>query len=119
VPVLLVDECVSLQTVNLLQSLGFAVERIQDVAQPSLEDEKVFKIAQDRKAVLITYDRGFGNIRRYPPQYHNGVIVLKVYSSQSLYRCNRVLEELLKVESEFKETLFIVDESKYRKRKVR
>ena len=66
-PVFLIDECVSLQTVNMVRSLGFAVERIQNVAQPSLEDEKVFKIAQDKKAVLITYDRGFANIRRYPP----------------------------------------------------
>jgi predicted nuclease of predicted toxin-antitoxin system len=114
-----VDECVSRQTLNLLKSLGFRVERIQDLAGPGIEDQEVFKIAQEKKAVLLTYDRGFGNIRRYPPQYHNGVVVLKAYSSKSLQRCHKVLEKLLKREGDFKGTLFIVDENKYRKRKSR
>ena len=31
-----VDECVSRQTLNLLKSLGFRVERIQDLAGPGI-----------------------------------------------------------------------------------
>jgi hypothetical protein len=42
-----VDGCVSRQTLNLLKSLGFTVERIQDLAGPGIEDQEVFRIAQE------------------------------------------------------------------------
>ena len=44
-----VDECVSRQTLKLLKSLGFRVERIQDLAGPGIEDQEVFKIAQEKR----------------------------------------------------------------------
>ena len=118
-PIFLADECVSWQTVELLRTLGLTVERTQDIAGFGIEDAKVSEIAREKKAVLLTYDRGFGNIRKYPLQDHSGIVILKVYSSRSLQRCHEVLQELLKVESDFKGTLFIVDEDRYRKRKAR
>ncbi len=44
-----VDECVSRQTLNLLKSLGFTVERIHDLAGPGIENQEVFKIAQEKR----------------------------------------------------------------------
>jgi hypothetical protein len=32
------------------------VERIQDLAGPGIEDQEVFKIAQEKKAILLTYE---------------------------------------------------------------
>jgi hypothetical protein len=42
---------------------------------------------------------------------------LRSYDISSLQKCHGVLGRLLRVESEFKNTLFIVNENKYRKRK--
>lgn len=116
-PTFLVDECVSLQTTLLLRALGFHTESIHALGLRGMADSEVFKIAQEGKAILLTYDRGFGNIRKYPPRSHNGIIVLRAYDSRSLRGCHRVLEKLLKLESEFKGALFIVDQNKYRKRR--
>ncbi len=116
-PTFLVDECVSLQTARFIESLGLSVGSVYDLGRSGVSDSEIFKIAQDEKFVLVTYDRGFGDVRIYPPHSHNGIIILRVYDSKSLQKCHEVLKKLLKEESEFKGTLFVVDESKYRKRK--
>ena len=71
--------------------------------------EEVLKLAQEKKLTLVTYDRGFGDLARYGARSHSGVIVIKARDSDSLWRCHRVLETLLKTEKEFEQTLFIGD----------
>ena len=73
----LADECTFFQTVQLIKKLGFDVERIQDLGMTGARDSDVFAKVQEKKAILITNDRGFGDIRTYPPSSHYGVIVLK------------------------------------------
>lgn len=113
----LTDECVSLQTVQLIRSLGFHAEDLRELGHGGLNDEEVFKIAQEKQAVLITYDKEFGNIRKFAPSFHNGVIVIKVFNVRSMERCHKVLARLFNTEKEFKGTLFVVNQNKYRKRK--
>lgn len=115
-PAFLIDECVSLQTTQLIKSLGFPVEIIQELGKCGIKDEEVFKIAQQRKSTLVTYDGGFGDITRYRPYSHNGIIVIKTHGSKSLEQCHMVLEKLLEAETEFQGTLVVVDRNKYRKR---
>ena len=67
--------------------------------------------------VLITYDLGFGNIFKYLPSSHHGVIVMRVSDLTSIIKGNRVLKALLNREKSFEKTLFIVNSIKYRKRK--
>jgi predicted nuclease of predicted toxin-antitoxin system len=112
----LVDECVSSQTIQLIKSLGFPVESLQQLGKYGMTDEEVLKLARERKSTLVTYDRGFGDIAKYRPYAHAGIIVVRAHDSKSLERCHRVLEKLLKTETEFENTLFIVDRNKYRKR---
>jgi len=114
--VFLVDECVSNQTVIFLEKLGCNVTKVQNIGLEGKEDEIILKYAQERNLTLVTYDRGFGNIRKYPPSTHSGIIIIKVYNLTSLENCHKVLEKLLEKEKRFKETLFVVDEKKYRKR---
>lgn len=116
-PVFLMDECISLRTVWLFKSLGLPFKTVRDIALSGKSDSAVFKTAQDMQLVLVTLDRGFGDVRGYPPQLHHGIIVIRSYDTNSLQRCHGVLERLLQVENEFKNTLFIVNENKYRKRK--
>jgi len=113
----LIDECVSNQTVIFLQKIGYNVDKVQNLGLKEAEDKTIFKHAQKRKATLVTYDRGFGDIRRYPPSTHNGIIVIRAYDLKSIKKCHEVLKSLLEKEREFERTLFVVDERKYRKRK--
>ena len=73
----LADECTFVQTALLMRKLGFDVKRIQQLGMTGAEDDKVFEKAQELKVVLVTNDKGFGDIRQYPPSSHYGMIVLK------------------------------------------
>jgi predicted nuclease of predicted toxin-antitoxin system len=61
----LVDECVSSQTIQLIKSLGFSVESLQEFGKCGAKDEEVLRLAQERKSILVTYDVGFGDITKY------------------------------------------------------
>lgn len=115
-PLFLIDECVSKQTTFVIEKLGYSVYEAESVGLRGAKDDVIFKIAQEKKAVLVTYDKGFGDIREYPPSDHNGIILIRVHDFISLKKCNEVLEILLKMEEKFKGTLFVVDGEKYRKR---
>jgi len=46
-------------------------------------DADVLAAATHDKRLLITLDRGFGDIRAYPPGTHAGVVVLRVESQDA------------------------------------
>jgi len=111
------DENVFMTTVRLLRDLGLNVQRAQELSLTGSDDLTIFRKAQELKAVLVTNDRGFGDVRVYPPSSHHGVILLKMEPDpQKVEAVHRVLRELLRRESRFDRCLFIVDASKYRKR---
>ena len=113
----LIDECVSKQTKILIEQLGFNIESLMNLGLKGAKDKEIFDAANKNKMVLVTNDKGFGDIRRYQPSSHNGVIIIKAYDLRSLSNCHSVLNVLMATEREFKGTLFIVNEKKYRKRK--
>lgn len=115
-PAFLIDECVSFQTTQLIKSLGFHAESIRQLGKRGIKDEEVFKVAQERESTLVTYDRGFGSITKYPLYSHHGIIIIRAFDSESLEQCHMVMEKLLKAETEFEGALFVVGRNKYRKR---
>lgn len=113
----LADECTFTQTVRLMRENGCDVERIQNLGLSGSPDAVVFQTAKERSAVLVTTDRGFGDVRAYPPSSHHGMIILKVSPDLEQVRAvHRTLRMLLDTEDTFKGTLFIADAQKYRKR---
>ncbi len=114
----LADECTFVQTVLLMRNLGFDVCRIQELGMMGAEDKKVFEKAQNLNAVLVTNDKGFGDIREYPPSSHCGIIVLKMAPDPACVReVHESLKQLLKKEDQFEGALFVVDTQKYRVRR--
>ena len=114
----LADECTFTRTVRRMRDLGCAVNRVQDLEMAGASDAAVFRKAQENEAVLVTTDRGFGDVRAYPPSSHRGIIVLKVTTEpEQIQAVHRTLRHLLETEEAFEGTLFIVDAHKYRKRK--
>lgn len=111
------DECVFACTVRLMRDLGLEVHRAQDLGLRGAKDREIFLEAQRREAVLVTNDRGFGDVRLYPPSSHFGIIVLKMEPDpEKVEAVHRVLKHMLQREKGFKGCLFVVDEHKYRKR---
>ncbi|MCS4223260.1 DUF5615 family PIN-like protein [Salinibacter ruber] len=113
----LADECTFTKTVRRMEEAGCDVTRIQDLGLSGASDAKVLQKAKALGAVLVTTDRGFGDIRTYPPSSHHGIILLKVIPDPEQVRAvHRTLETLLTSETSFEGSLFVVDAQKYRKR---
>ena len=76
----LADECTFTKTVRRMEEAGCDVTRIQDLGLSGASDAKVLQKAKALGAVLVTTDRGFGDIWTYPPSSHHGIILLKARS---------------------------------------
>jgi len=73
---LLIDHCVSKRTSDFLVSIGHEVTLLKELGLETLDDPEILELAATRDEVLITEDRGFGNVVKYPPSSHQGAIVL-------------------------------------------
>ncbi|WP_448600981.1 DUF5615 family PIN-like protein [Thermoflexus hugenholtzii] len=66
----LVDEDMPRSTAIALREAGYEVEDVRDVSLRGSTDEEILAYARAREAVLITADKGFTNILRFPPRTH-------------------------------------------------
>lgn len=65
--------------VKALRSLGHNVLDIKEQGFERFSDAEIFTLAQGEKRILISMDKDFSNIIRYPPGTHHGIIVVKLY----------------------------------------
>ncbi len=61
-----------------LRNEGFDVLTIADLKLNGVSDETVFKNVVKHKRVLLTYDRGFGDIFRFDISKSYGIIVVLI-----------------------------------------
>ena len=115
---LFTDECVYRVTIDSLRSWGHDVVTAHDAGLVGEADEMVLEYAVSHGRVLITIDLDFGNIRRYPPSDHRGVIVLRI-RSRILDEVHSVLQNFLAdtTHDELSQTLVVIDHHKYRLRR--
>lgn len=117
-PKLLADECTFDITIEFLRHQGYDVITVKELGLAGAKDPVIFAKAQELRAVLLTRDQEFGDIRRFPPSLHLGVIVLKM-KYQEASPVHAVLHKLLQMvpEGEWSGALFVVDKNKWRKRR--
>ena len=75
---ILVDEDMPRQTAALLKSLDIDAVDVRDVGLRGSADAKVLAYAKENAMILISRDKEFGNILRYPPPGHCGIILVKL-----------------------------------------
>ena len=73
-PRILVDEDMLRPTAGLLQSLGIHAIDLRDVGLKGATDDEVFGYAQKQGMIIISRDKEFGNIVKYPLGTHHGII---------------------------------------------
>lgn len=74
----LLDENISETVTRRLQDAGFSVLHILDVGLTGMDDDTILVYARRRKLIIITHDKDFGNIIRYPIRRHCGVILVRL-----------------------------------------
>jgi predicted nuclease of predicted toxin-antitoxin system len=71
---ILVDEDMPRPTAGLLQSLGIDAIDLRDIGLKGATDAEVFEHAQKQRMIIISRDKEFSNILKYPLGTHHGII---------------------------------------------
>jgi predicted nuclease of predicted toxin-antitoxin system len=105
-------------TLRLLQQAGFAVVRLAQVAAPDTPDDDVIRLARERSLILLTNDKDFCDILRYPPSSNAGIIVLRITAASEPRVHQTLLTVLANHPPEFlRGALTVITASKYRIRR--
>jgi predicted nuclease of predicted toxin-antitoxin system len=64
--------------IAVLSRFGHDVEFARDVGLGSASDEVVAAHVRRTKSVLLTRDLDFADVRRYPPDQYDGIVVLRI-----------------------------------------
>ncbi len=114
-----IDEDLPRSTGIILKENGYDVFDIRDHGLRGESDEKIYKFARENEAVVLTGDRGFGNIQRFPLGEHNGIVVTHFPNDMSTLMINQKISVGLKCinEEDYKGNVIIIDLLKIRIRR--
>ncbi len=92
-PIFFADECVAALIVEGLRSRGFDVVDAKEVCQGD-SDDRALALAATAGRVLITDDRGFGELAVRHRQPATGVIILMLYALPPSARENYAIDRI-------------------------
>ena len=72
-----VDEDLPHVIAEMARQAGYDAATVLDQSMGGAKDPALWKSVQAEGRFLITADKGFGDIRRYPPGRHQGVLLLR------------------------------------------
>lgn len=87
------DENLPVSSARSLVKSGHDVDTVAAESLTGAADPDVVGAAAAEERVLITLDRGMGDIRAYPPGSHAGIVVLRV-TDQSAATVTRAISDL-------------------------
>jgi hypothetical protein len=69
------DENIGRRGVEILQGAGHDVMTVRDQRLEGAKDEKLYAVCAGERRVLITLDRDFGEVLRFPPEKTAGIVI--------------------------------------------
>jgi predicted nuclease of predicted toxin-antitoxin system len=78
VPTFKVDENLPAEVLDLLRGARHDAASVTEQGLGGAPDDVVARVCRDERRTLVTLDRGFGDIRKYPPPLHPGIVVLRL-----------------------------------------
>jgi predicted nuclease of predicted toxin-antitoxin system len=90
-----VDENIGGSGVDLLRQAGQDVMTVREQGLAGAADEVVFQACVAESRTLITLDRDFGQVTRFPPNQTAGIVILEMGGPASLRRLDDRLRDFL------------------------
>ena len=72
-----VDEDLPRAIAGLLREAGHDARTVQDESLGGASDARLRRIARREGRLLLTADKGFADLRRFPPGTHPGIVLLR------------------------------------------
>lgn len=76
------DENLPSSAGSVLTAKGYDVETVYGEGLTGVPDARLAEVVRLEDLMLVTLDRGFADIRAYPPGSHPGIIVLRLPNQQ-------------------------------------
>jgi hypothetical protein len=110
-----IDENLAIEIADLLQDEGYEASTIYSESLKGAKDPTVIAVCQEEQRVLVTLDLDFADIKTYPPQNYEGIIVLRPYRQDKPYLLS-FFQKLIPAISQhpLKGHLWIAEEGKIR-----
>ncbi|GAB4031223.1 DUF5615 family PIN-like protein [Spirosoma gilvum] len=89
------DENFDFTVVKQLRENGFSVVAIAE-SFSSIPDTQVLQIAVDRKAILLTEDKDFGELVHRLRMKHSGILLVRLLKMDSTEKSKRVMDVIMK-----------------------
>ncbi len=89
------DEALSGSLARPLQDVGHSVATVRGQGWGGMKDAALWPLVDAENAFFITADKGFGDVRRFPPGTHTGILLLRP-DRESLPEYKSLLETLLR-----------------------
>jgi predicted nuclease of predicted toxin-antitoxin system len=116
-PLFFADECVAALIVEGLRSRGFDVVDAKEICQGDT-DERALALAAAAGRVLITDDRGFGELAVRHERPATGVIILVLYAIPAGARENYAIEQISTIAADCEGRLVIIEPGRVRTRPI-
>jgi predicted nuclease of predicted toxin-antitoxin system len=71
------DEDMPRRVLTLLREHGYTVSSVHEEGLQGTKDSLLWQIVQQQGYFFITADKGFGDLRHYPPGTHRGILLLR------------------------------------------
>ena len=88
------DECIPEELALIFQERGHDSETVRGQGHAGFPDTDILNVCRKERYVLVTADRGFGNIAEYPPRETSGIVVIRPRPYNFL-SARRLVETLL------------------------
>lgn len=110
-----IDENLPIECTKLFKKLGYQADTVYDEKLNGSPDSTIYSVCIDEKKVLVTLDMDFSNIRLYPPDSHNGIIVLRLANQSKLKILNKI-NQILPIlrQEQLAGHIWIIEEKKIR-----
>jgi predicted nuclease of predicted toxin-antitoxin system len=72
-----VDEDLPKSVVNLLRAEGYHATSVQEQGLQGTKDSALWQVVQQKGCFFVAADKGFGDVRLYPPGTHHGILLLR------------------------------------------
>lgn len=92
-----VDENIGTSGVDLLRKSEHDVTTVREEGLDGCTDERIFQACVAETRALITLDRDFGHVRRFPVQQSAGIVILELGGSASLSLLHDRLRDFLAI----------------------
>lgn len=73
------DENLFEPIIDYLKVLGHDILSIRSSGLSGMSDDDIYQLACKEKRIIITMDKDFSRMFRYPPEKCGGIVVVKIY----------------------------------------